>query len=111
MRRPAIADILVAMTDGAQVELVVVCYDVADDRRRQRLVRVLESFGQRVQESVFECWLNAAQQRALERRATAELDEGRDLLAIYALARIDARDAICIGGGAELTRDTRMLVL
>jgi CRISPR-associated protein Cas2 len=31
----------------------LICYDVADDLRRQRLVHVLLDYGQRVQESVF----------------------------------------------------------
>lgn len=35
----------------------VVCYDSADDARRNRLVRVLLDYGQRVQESVF--WVEA----------------------------------------------------
>lgn len=39
--------------------LTVVCFDIADNRRRRALVRVLESFGLRVQESIFECWLPA----------------------------------------------------
>lgn len=32
---------------------ILVCYDVADDRRRTRLAKTLESFGDRVQYSVF----------------------------------------------------------
>ena len=35
----------------------VVCYDMADDVRRNRLVKVLLDYGQRVQESVF--WVEA----------------------------------------------------
>jgi len=31
----------------------VICYDVADDRRRARLVEVLKDYGERIQESVF----------------------------------------------------------
>jgi len=33
----------------------VVCYDIPDDRRRTRVGRILEGFGNRVQRSVFEC--------------------------------------------------------
>ena len=33
------------------------CYDIADDTRRERLVKILLDYGQRVQESVF--WLDA----------------------------------------------------
>lgn len=47
---------------------VLVAYDVADDRLRQRLARLLEGYGTRVQQSVFECPLRAAERDALLRR-------------------------------------------
>lgn len=39
---------------SAEPRTWVISYDVADDRRRARLSKLLESRGQRVQESVFE---------------------------------------------------------
>lgn len=41
--------------------LWVVCYDIADDRRRTRLERWLLGQGDRVLESVFECVWRADQ--------------------------------------------------
>jgi CRISPR-associated protein Cas2 len=38
--------------------LVIVVYDIADDRRRVRLSNLLEGYGRRVQESVFECFIS-----------------------------------------------------
>ena len=38
--------------------LIVVSYDVPDDRRRTRLAHILKDFGERVQYSVFECRLD-----------------------------------------------------
>ncbi|MFM7325302.1 MAG: CRISPR-associated endonuclease Cas2, partial [Nodosilinea sp.] len=35
--------------------LWVVCYDVRDDKRRRKLVKLMEQRCQRVQYSVFEC--------------------------------------------------------
>lgn len=35
----------------------LVCYDIEDDRERTRVARILESWGQRVQYSVFEVHL------------------------------------------------------
>lgn len=35
--------------------LLLVGYDISDNRRRYRVVKVLKGFGQRVQKSVFEC--------------------------------------------------------
>jgi CRISPR-associated protein Cas2 len=34
---------------------VVICYDITDDRRRNKVGKILEGFGSRVQKSVFEC--------------------------------------------------------
>ena len=45
-----------------------VCYDIADDRRRQRLSDALLDFGSRVQESVFQCRLDAALAEEMMRR-------------------------------------------
>lgn len=87
------------------VELIVVCYDVADDRRRRRLVRVLEGYGVRVQESVFECWLDAPQQREMEGRARAVLDAGADRLVCRSLTPADHALIVCLGRGASVTED------
>ena len=39
---------------------VVVAYDVADDRRRLRIMKMMQGHGEHVQESVFECDLKPA---------------------------------------------------
>ena len=46
--------------------MVVVAYDVANDRRRTRLYKLLLRFGTPVQLSVFECLLDDAQYAALQ---------------------------------------------
>ncbi len=53
--------------------LYLIVYDIEDNRVRQRVASLLEGYGRRVQESVFEC--------RLEKDALAELTErlGREL--------------------------------
>lgn len=75
----------------------VIAFDVANDKRRRRLVKVLESFGERAQESVFEAWLTAGERRKLERRALACIEQREDRLAFYALPKADRQDIISIG--------------
>lgn len=53
----------------------LICYDIEDDRERTRVARLLESYGQRVQYSVFEVHL--AREADLEQLKT----ELRGLLA------------------------------
>jgi CRISPR-associated protein Cas2 len=45
--------------------LVLVVYDIADDKRRLKLSNFLEGHGRRVQESVFECFLSLDQMKKL----------------------------------------------
>ena len=64
---------------------VAIAYDVADDRRRAEVARILGDFGTRVQRSVFECSLTAAEARTLEARLRRAIKPPRDLLRIYRL--------------------------
>lgn len=62
--------------------LWVVCYDVADDRRRQRLAQWLLGQGDRVLESVYECVWRADQLAAVRERLQALIDPGADALSL-----------------------------
>lgn len=46
---------------------VVVSYDISDDKRRRLVVKVMESYGYRVQYSVFECELTGKQLRQMQK--------------------------------------------
>lgn len=70
--------------------LILVTYDVnAQDREgRRRLRRVAKqctNYGVRVQNSVFECVVDAAQLRMLKKVLEDEIDETKDSLRIYNL--------------------------
>ena len=64
---------------------VAVAYDIADDRRRAEVARILGDFGTRVQPSVFECRLSAAEAGTLEARLRRAIRPPRDMLRIYRL--------------------------
>ncbi len=70
--------------------LMLVTYDVATGdaagrRRLRRVARLCQDFGQRVQYSVFECQVDAAQWTALRARLLSEIDEKADSLRFYRL--------------------------
>lgn len=75
---------------GSDNMLVLITYDVstvdADGRRRLRTVakRCL-AYGQRVQNSVFECLLDEAQYRVLKAELTNLIDNKKDSLRFYRL--------------------------
>jgi CRISPR-associated protein Cas2 len=70
--------------------LVVVAYDVNTEsdegrRRLRRVAKLCEDFGQRVQKSVFECLVDAAQWTRLRARLIGEIEAGADSLRFYFL--------------------------
>ena len=68
--------------------LILVSYDVSTEtpggkKRLRRVAKVCQSYGQRVQKSVFECQVNLAQYEELERQLLAEINEKEDNLRFY----------------------------
>jgi len=63
----------------------VVCYDVTDNRRRNRIVKVLKAFGTRQQKSVFELVLSPSLLSDCLEQLQGNLDPGTDSLAAYRL--------------------------
>ena len=72
--------------------MVLVTYDVSTDsegglRRLRRVARVCESYGQRVQKSVFECLVDPAQWAVLRQRLVDEINDTEDSLRFYFLGK------------------------
>lgn len=70
--------------------LILVSYDVSTEtkagrKRLRRVAKVCQSYGQRVQKSVFECKVDLAQYEQLERTLLEEIDEKEDNLRLYRL--------------------------
>ncbi len=82
----------------------VVCYDIADDQRRELIAKRLKDFGTRIQQSVFECLLDdAGYSRMMTRLQREKLDQS-DKVRVYRLC------AKCVSlteiyGPGELTTD------
>lgn len=66
----------------------VVAFDIVDDRVRYRAVKVLKSYGMRVQKSVFECsGLTEEQFLKMKERLEACIDAAQDSVLYYHLCR------------------------
>ncbi|WP_337845725.1 CRISPR-associated endonuclease Cas2 [Thermus sp.] len=63
-----------------------IAYDIPDDNRRIKLATLLKSYGERVQLSVFECYLDPKLLEDLKARARKVLDLSEDALRIYPIA-------------------------
>ncbi|MFQ5483095.1 MAG: CRISPR-associated endonuclease Cas2 [Nitrospinaceae bacterium] len=72
--------------------MVLVAYDVstqsaAGQRRLRRVAKTCCNYGQRVQNSVFECLVDPAQWTELRHLLVQEIDPGLDSLRFYFLGR------------------------
>ena len=63
--------------------LVLVVYDITSDKRRNKLAIFLEGYGRRVQDSVFECFLNLVEMRELYQQVAKRIDEADDDVRFY----------------------------
>lgn len=63
--------------------LYTVTYDIPNDSRRIKLANLLKSYGERVQLSVFECWLEAAELEELKQRASRLVQTAEDSVRFY----------------------------
>lgn len=86
----------------ARRDFYVVAYDIPDDRRRLRVARLLERYGERVQYSVFEMYLTREEWEGLWRALTRMLVEEEDHLRVYRLC-LACREAIAVWGQGERT--------
>jgi CRISPR-associated protein Cas2 len=85
---------------------VVVSYDIVDDRRRTRVASEMENFGERVQYSVFECHLEEAQVRELQRRVETLIAWEEDRVRYYTLCKKDQAQIVVDGpGGVTINWD------
>lgn len=70
--------------------MVLICYDVdtttaSGQKRLRKVAKVCEDYGQRVQNSVFECLLDAAKYKQLKHVLTQQINKDKDSLRFYHL--------------------------
>ena len=88
----------------------VICYDIADDRRRDRLASALLDFGPRAQESVFVANLDEELAGKMAARVRRLVDAEADRVHIFELC------AACSGktqvlGTAEVAQDREFYII
>ncbi len=89
---------------------MLVAYDVstadaAGRRRLRRVARACLDYGQRVQNSVFECEIDPARWVELRARLLSEIDSGTDSLRFYRLGAEGKRRVEHIGAKPALDLD------
>ena len=94
--------------------LILVTYDVstttaAGRRRLNKVAKICLDFGQRVQNSVFECEVDPGQWAALRARLIAEIDTTADSLRFYRLGADGRRRVEHVGAKPTLDLDGPLL--
>lgn len=66
----------------------LICYDITNDRRHDRVSRLLEGYGMRVQKSVLKCVLTPDQYALLQKRFQSKryLSPNKDQLRFYPMS-------------------------
>lgn len=82
----------------ADAKWYLICYDIRDEKRLRKAAKHLEGYGERVQYSIFRCWLGYTQMQQLRCELTQKLTEEDDVLIIPLCSR-------CVGG-LEVTHTT-----
>lgn len=78
--------------------LVVVVYDIPDDRRREKLSDFLEGYGRRVQKSVFELFIGLNEMGDLYRKLQRRVKQEEDDVRLYWIPRDAVPRTLTIGG-------------
>ena len=65
--------------------IVLMIYDIVDNKRRNKMVKCLEAYGVRVQKSAFEALLTRRQYDKMLRESSRVIDEAVDSLRVYVL--------------------------
>jgi CRISPR-associated protein Cas2 len=71
-----------------QPDFYLIVYDISHPRRLARVGKLMEQFGERVQDSVFEAWLTRAELRRLLDRLQSRIDAEEDSVLIYYLCNV-----------------------
>ncbi|NEQ18933.1 MAG: CRISPR-associated endonuclease Cas2 [Microcoleus sp. SIO2G3] len=80
--------------------LVLVVYDIPDDKRRTKLSNFLEGYGRRVQLSVFECFLSLEEMRELHEKVKKLVKPVEDNVRFYWISQEAVSRVLTIGGEA-----------
>lgn len=90
---------------------VLVAYDIAEPRRLQRIAKIMEDYGDRVQYSIFEMDVDQATFREMRQRTEKVLDEEQDGVKYFFLCERCAGRLDVVGRGAERTEQAPYRVL
>ena len=64
---------------------LAVAYDISDDKRRNRVCKLLKGFGTRVNYSIFECFLPLKEVQLMKKAIRKNVNKNKDIVIYYQL--------------------------
>jgi CRISPR-associated protein Cas2 len=89
----------------------LVCYDIVSDRRRNKVSKILEGYGLRVQKSVFECVLDEKQYETLSKYLTRLVNKREDQVRFYPMSAHNRCKVAVMGTQPEFVIDDAAFIV
>lgn len=77
--------------------MIIVAYDISDEKRLDKVAKVVKNFGIRVQRSVFECHIDKHHYIRLKKDLSKVIDIQKDHISFYNLCKDDINHDLHIG--------------
>ena len=90
------------MERGCLAKIYIIAYDIADNKRRLRVSKTLESWGYRIQESVFQLRLDTATLARVRSSLAVLISVSDDVIHIYPVCSSCAGRADILGAAIAL---------
>ena len=90
---------------------IVVAYDIPDDKKRNKIAKILEGFGIRVQYSVFECNISYKQFLILKDKIQRIINPSEDRVYFYSLCPRCRRRIIKLGQTGTYDIDSEVIII
>ena len=81
---------------------LLIPYDIADDKRRRAVEKILSSYGKRVNYSVFEVETTQAKYRKIIRALEENTDKKHDHIRIYVLGKESLKKSFVLHSNEEI---------
>jgi CRISPR-associated protein Cas2 len=89
----------------------LVCYDIVSDTRRNKVSKLLEAHGLRVQKSVFECMLDEKQYEILSKYLVRLVNKREDQIRFYPMSAHNRCKVAVMGTQPQFTIDDAAFIV
>jgi len=89
----------------------LVAYDISINKKRTNVARILAEYGDRVQESVFECFLNSYSREEMWQRLIEYIDEQDDRLRVIPICGSCEKKIEVAGGGERRPEEIEVFIV